>query len=212
MNEQILIFYSISVLILTLSPGPDILFLISTTLNKNFKTALNVATGLCLGLLIHTIFTAFGLGYLLTEYPRLISLTRLIGCIYLGYLSYLYFPKKNSISGINHNFNFIEKPLFQGLVMNLVNPKIILFFVSFFPQFIFHNKWEIKTQFYILGLMFTTIAFVTFVSVLSVLNLTKSQMKLGKQSKNISYLSSAMLLGLSAYFFCEEIKNIMELI
>ena len=70
----------------------------------------------------------------------------------------------------------------------------------------------IKTQFYILGLMFTTIAFVTFVSVLSVLNLTKSQMKLGKQSKNISYLSSTMLLGLSAYFFCEEIKNIMELI
>ena len=133
-------------------------------------------------------------------------------CIYLGYLSYLYFPKKNSISGINHNFNFIEKPLFQGLVMNLVNPKIILFFVSFFPQFIFHNEWEIKTQFYILGLMFTTIAFVTFVSVLSVLNLTKSQMKLGKQSKNISYLSSAMLLGLSAYFFWEEINYIMELI
>ena len=118
MNENILVLYSLAVFILTLSPGPDILFLISTTLNRNLNNAIITAFGLCSGILIHTAGTAFGLGYFVSKFPELLSLIKLIGCMYLIYLSYLYFPNKKHKTIIN-------KKKLKIIKIPMPSPKII---------------------------------------------------------------------------------------
>ncbi len=210
MNEKILFLYSFAVFILTLSPGPDILFLVSTTLNKNLNNAIVTAFGLCSGILIHTVSAAFGLGYFVSKFPELLSLIKLIGCFYLIYLSYLYFPKKKYKIIINKNFNVLSKPFTQGLIMNLSNPKIILFFISFFPQFIFHDQWTIELQFYILGLLFSFISLTTFICILILVNIIKSKFNIEKQSKSLSYISSFTMICLAVFFLFKEIEILMN--
>ena len=210
MNEEILFLYSFAVFILTLSPGPDILFLVSTTLNKNLNNAIVTAFGLCSGILIHTLGTAFGLGYFVSKFPELLSLIKLIGCIYLVYLSYLYFPKKKYKTIINKNFHVLSKPYTQGLIMNLTNPKIILFFIGFFPQFIFHDQWTIEFQFYILGLLFSLISLTTFICLLMLISILKNKLNIETQSKNLSYISSFTMTCLAVFFLYKEIEILMN--
>ena len=210
MNEEILFLYSFAVFILTLSPGPDILFLVSTTLNKNLNNAIVTAFGLCSGILIHTVSAAFGLGYFVSKFPELLSLIKLIGCLYLIYLSYLYFPKKKYKTIINKNFNVLSKPFTQGLIMNLSNPKIILFFISFFPQFIFHHQWTIELQFYILGLLFSLISLTTFICILILMSLLMNKLNIEKQSKSLSYISSFTMICLAVFFLFKEIEILMN--
>lgn len=210
MNENILVLYSLAVFILTLSPGPDILFLVSTTLNKNLNNAINTAFGLCSGILIHTVCTAFGLGYFVSKFPELLSLIKLFGCLYLFYLSYMYFPKKKYKTIINKNFNVLSKPFTQGLIMNLSNPKIILFFIGFFPQFIFHDQWTIEFQFYILGLVFSFISLTTFICLLMLISILKNKLNIQKQSKNLSYISSFTMICMAVFFLFIEIDALLK--
>ena len=209
-NENILVLYSLAVFILTLSPGPDILFLISTTLNRNLNNAIITAFGLCSGILIHTAGTAFGLGYFVSKFPELLSLIKLIGCMYLIYLSYLYFPNKKHKTIINKNFDLLSKPFTQGLIMNLSNPKIILFFIGFFPQFIFHDQWTIEFQFYVLGLLFSFISLTTFICLLMFISIVKNKLNIEKQSKNLSYISSFTMICLAVFFLFTEIVALIK--
>ena len=209
MNEKILFLYSFTVFILTLSPGPDILFLVSTTLNKNLNKAIVTTFGLCTGILIHTTATAFGLGYFISKFPELLTLIKLIGCLYLFYLSYLYLPKKK-YKIINDNINILTRPFTQGLIMNLSNPKIILFFIGFFPQFIFHDQWTIEFQFYILGLLFSFISLTTFICLLMLISIVKNKLNIEKQSKNLSYTSSLTMICLAVFFLYNEIEILMN--
>ena len=209
MNENILFLYSFTVFILTLSPGPDILFLVSTTLNKNLNNAIVTTFGLCTGILIHTTGTAFGLGYFISKFPELLRLIKLIGCLYLFYLSYLYFPKKK-YKIINDNINILTRPFTQGLIMNLSNPKIILFFIGFFPQFIFHDQWTIEFQFYILGLLFSFISLTTFICLLMLISIIRNKLNIEKQSENLSYISSLTMMSLAVFFLYKEIEILMN--
>ena len=94
--------------------------------------------------------------------------------------------------------------------MNLSNPKIILFFIGFFPHFIFHDQWTIEFQFYILGLLFSLISLITFISVLILINIIKSKFNIEKQGKSLSYISSFTILFIAVFFMYKEIEIIMN--
>ena len=177
MNIDILITFFLTSLLLTLSPGPDIIYVISQSISKGIKPALMTSLGLTSGLLIHTFFVTIGLSLIISENDYIFNMIKLLGVFYFLYLIVLTFKnrhiKKESSVDNNSSNHF-----FRGLLMNLLNPKVSLFFIAFFPSFLFHNDLNNEIQFLILGSIFwiqATLVFLLVSLLSSSLNLYTSR-------------------------------------
>tara|TARA_B100000886_G_scaffold141262_1_gene95737 strand:+ start:329 stop:781 length:453 start_codon:yes stop_codon:yes gene_type:complete len=142
--DQILLFF-ISSLALTIIPGPDILFVINQSLEDK-KSGLLVAFGLCSGLIIHTLVLAFGLSAIIEHNDNVIMFFKYFGSVYLFYLAYQEF-KKNRVTSISQKETFY----LRGVYMNLINPKVLIFFLAYFPNFLFSDT--ISTSYQLLFLV-----------------------------------------------------------
>lgn len=165
MHFDVLITFIFSSLVLTISPGPDIIYVISQSLVKGKKAAIITSLGLTTGLLFHTFFVVVGLSVLISENENIFFSLKMLGFFYFIYLAFMVFLKrKNKIdikSNELENINFFKK----GLLMNLLNPKVSLFFIALFPGFIFNDNLSSQLQFLILGLIFWLQANLIFFSV-----------------------------------------------
>lgn len=153
MDFQTLYAFVISSLVLTISPGPDIIYVLSQSIIKGKKSAIMVSLGLTSGLLIHTFFVSIGLSLIIIENKEYLFFLKTLSVMYFLYLIYKVYVNRN----IDLNFekkNTNRNEFYKGLVMNLLNPKVGLFFVALFPGFLFHNQLSDQTQFFILGFIF----------------------------------------------------------
>lgn len=129
---------------LTLLPGPDILFVLTQSLAQGTRAAFCVALGLCSGLVFHTAAVAFGVAILLAESPALFRLLKYCGAAYLLYLGVRAVlaarkkpAQKDDASECGTLPATTQWALYrQGITMNLLNPKVLLFFLSFLPGFV----------------------------------------------------------------------------
>ena len=193
--DQILLFF-ISSLALTLMPGPDILFVINQSLEDK-KSGLLVALGLCSGLVVHTLVLALGLSAIIEQNDNVIMFFKYFGSFYLFYLASQEF-KKDTISSERQKENFY----LRGVYMNLINPKVLIFFLAYFPNFLFSNTISISYQFILLGAIFILQALIVFSIVSLVSNRLISILKFDAKNKKIVYLKSFVfvLIGLSILF------------
>jgi len=175
--QEILLFL-ISSLALTLMPGPDILFVINQSLDKR-KNGIITSLGLCTGLIFHTMFLAFGLSALIESNKSVIIFLKYFGTIYLFYLAYLEIKSENKV-----NTSIDSKLFLRGLYMNLINPKVLIFFIAYFPNFLFSDTIKISNQFLLLGFVFIFQALLVFISVSLISN--KLIKYIGLDAKNIS--------------------------
>ena len=193
--DQILLFF-ISSLALTLMPGPDILFVINQSLEDK-KSGLLVSFGLCSGLIVHTLLLALGLSVIIEQNDNLIMFFKYFGSFYLFYLASQEF-KKDSVISERKKDNFY----LRGVYMNLINPKVLIFFLAYFPNFLFSETISISYQFIILGAIFIIQALIVF----SIVSLTSNRLisifKVDSKNKKITYLKSFIfvLIGLSILF------------
>jgi len=162
MDIEILFLFIITSISLTLTPGPDILYVLSQSLSYGFKSGFLVSLGLVSGLFFHTAFVSLGLGFLISEHPHFFIFIKYFGSLYLIFLgvNILLYKKKNK--EIITAQNTLLKNYSTGLIMNLVNPKVSLFFLSIFPLFLFDETLSIRFQFLILGIIFIIQAILIF--------------------------------------------------
>ena len=162
MDIEILFLFIITSISLTLTPGPDILYVSSQSLSYGFKSGFLVSLGLVSGLFFHTAFVSLGLGFLISEHPHFFIFIKYFGSLYLIFLgvNILLYKKKNK--EIITAQNTLLKNYSTGLIMNLVNPKVSLFFLSIFPLFLFDETLSIRFQFLILGIIFIIQAILIF--------------------------------------------------
>ena len=189
---QILLFF-ISSLALTMMPGPDILFVINQSL-KDKKSGLLVAFGLCSGLIIHTLILAFGLSAIIEQNDNVIIFFKYFGSAYLFYLAFQEF-KKNGVISERMKENFY----LRGVFMNLINPKVLVFFLAYFPNFLFSDTISTSYQFIILGAIFILQALIIFSIVSITSNRLISILNVDASNKKIVYLKSFIfvLIGMS---------------
>ena len=193
--DQILLFF-ISSLALTMRPGPDILLVISQSLTDK-KSGLLVSFGLCSGLIVHTLVLAFGLSAIIEQNDNVIIFFKYFGSVYLFYLASQEF-KKNSVTSERNKENFY----LRGVYMNLINPKVLIFFLAYFPNFLFSDKISTSYQFIILGAIFILQALIIF-SIVSLLSYRLiSILNVDSGNKKIVYFKSFIfvLIGLSILF------------
>lgn len=161
-------FISAAVL-LTLMPGPDILFVITQGVTRGRKAAVVFAAGLCTGLLFHIAAVTLGVSALVAGSDIAFTVFKFAGAAYLIGLGVKAFFNRNRVE-----LRFTEEgkhtlQLYKrGILMNILNPKVILFFLAFFPQFIDIRQGDPIIQMLVLGGVFIVQALVVF-SVVAVL-------------------------------------------
>jgi threonine/homoserine/homoserine lactone efflux protein len=151
--------------------------------------------GLTSGLLVHTFFVTIGLSLIISQNEYVFNFIRLLGILYFSYLIILVFISRNKKKELDIKSKS-SNDFFKGLIMNLLNPKVSLFFIAFFPGFLFHNDLSNEIQFLILGGIFWLQATLVFllVSLLS--------FKLNSFSKRQSLISNNIyLFEIGVYIF-----------
>jgi len=157
--------FLIAAILLTLSPGPDILYVLSVSLKNGAKKGVFLSLGLVSGIIIHTSLLAFGFSALIKATPVLFNTIKWLGAFYLFYIAFMTF-KKTTKTIANETQESIKSQesialVKQGFYMNILNPKVTLFFLSFFPKFIDTTKNTILET-YKLGFIFMLQALIIF--------------------------------------------------
>ncbi|WP_456439913.1 LysE family translocator [Psychroserpens sp.] len=150
-----------------MSPGPDNIYVLMQSIVNGKKFGLATVAGLISGCLVHTTLVAFGVSAIIKENDSLFFIIKLFGALYLLYLAYKVFLSK---SEFELNSDHIPKKsvvqLFkQGFIMNVLNPKVSIFFLAFFPGFLFSDTLSTITQFYVLGFLFMGVSAIIFSSI-----------------------------------------------
>ena len=150
--------------VLAISPGPDNIYVLIQSVVNGKKYGLATTGGLISGCLIHTTLLAFGVSALIKENDQLFFVIKLFGAVYLLYLAFKVYKNNTSIEISNNSVpkKSLEQLFKQGFVMNVLNPKVTVFFLAFFPGFLFSHTLSTTIQFYVLGLLFMTISFIVF--------------------------------------------------
>lgn len=184
MNYDTLISFVLATSFLAISPGPDNIYVLIQSITNGKKFGLATVVGLISGCLVHTTLVAFGISVILKENKTLFLGIKLLGAIYLLFLAYQVFKSDSKIVWTDGAPKKSITQLFkQGFIMNVLNPKVSLFFLAFFPGFLFSNTLNTVTQFYVLGVLFMLVSLIIF-SAIAVLSGSIS--KYLKESTNVS--------------------------
>ena len=148
---------------LSIAPGPDNIFVMSQSALHGRRAGIAIVLGLCSGLVAHTAAVAFGVAAIIQNSAMASSILKWIGAVYLIYLAWQVFtaPVSHMTAGYNKAPTFFM--LYRrGIIMNLTNPKVTIFFLAFLPQFAEPEQNRMALQIAILGGLFIAVAFVVF--------------------------------------------------
>jgi RhtB (resistance to homoserine/threonine) family protein len=150
-------------LALNLSPGPDLFFVLSRTLGHGRRVGLAAVAGVCSGAMVHVLAAALGLSLLLAAAPTLFAMLTYVGAAYLVWLGVsmwrsagaAFLPKAATQQGVSAGQAF-----WQGVLVDVLNPKVVVFFMAFLPQFVREGHGSATAQLLLLGTLVVLGAFV----------------------------------------------------
>lgn len=208
--------FALSSLILALAPGPDNIFVLTQSALYGVRKGILVICGLCLGILCQTLCVVFGVTALITSIPFLMTLLKFAGAAYLCYLAYMAITHANSVAHIDlpsasadsgskavtkveplSNFKLVRR----GLIMNVTNPKVQLFFLSFFPQFLPHDLQGTMLLLYmgLLGIIFLLATIIVFVAIAVCSGFLAAQFQSVTFNRCLNYTAAVIFIGLALY-------------
>lgn len=154
-----LVFIFTSILII-LTPGQDMVLVVSRSLAQGKKAGIITALGVSVGLMGHTILATLGLGAILLASDWVFTAVKFIGAGYLIYIGYqLIKSSNNKFNTQNLESVSYKKMFFQGAFSNISNPKVTIFYFSYLPQFVVDSSISHTYQLFILGTVFAIITF-----------------------------------------------------
>jgi len=201
MNYEILISFIGASMLLTIMPGPDILYVLVQSISNGKKSGIATSLGLVLGIIIHTTLVALGVSALIKQYENIYFTIKLFGAFYLLYLAFAaYQSKEDLIIKGQVKKSSLLKLFKRGFIMNVLNPKVSIFFLAFFPGFLYSSTQSLVVQFYVLGFIFMVQAFLIF-SMVSVLSGSFSSylQEKPKLDSNIKYFKIIVLIGIAFF-------------
>ncbi|QCS54415.1 LysE family translocator [Priestia flexa] len=150
-------------LLLTIMPGPDNLFVLAQSISNGKNAGIATAFGLCTGLIVHILATVLGMSALLYQSSLAFSIIKYAGAAYLMYLAYKAFTAKSSSLEVQKTQQVSYDALYKkGIIMNILNPKVSLFFLAFLPQFVTASGGNAAFQMLVYGITFLVQALFVF--------------------------------------------------
>ncbi|MFA5669310.1 MAG: LysE family translocator [Balneolaceae bacterium] len=155
--------FLISTLFFAMTPGMDTVFVLNKSIVQGKKSGVYASLGICTGVLVHTIFAALGFSVLIAKSTIAFSFIKYAGVAYLVYLGVMAIKNSSDIVSFDTqslNQSKSKNDYWSGLVTNTLNPKVALFFLAFFPQFINPAHIENPIPFLFLGIAYALISIV----------------------------------------------------
>ena len=150
-------------IILTIMPGPDNLFVLAQSITQDKKAGIATSLGLCTGLLVHISAAVLGISAIIYQSTIIFSIVKFAGAAYLLYLAWQSFRAKGDPFTLQQqNVQAYVKLYKKGILMNILNPKVSLFFLALLPQFVHPSQGHVALQMLILGIVFLVQALVLF--------------------------------------------------
>ncbi|ARM90358.1 LysE family amino acid efflux protein [Rhizobium sp. CIAT894] len=155
-----LLAFAAATLLLAATPGPDMTLSISRSLTQGKKAALFVVIGTSLGIIVHTMLVAFGISALITASPTAFLILKTGGAAYLFWLAVqaIRFGSKLTVAKVEEQKGTALSNISSGFWVNLLNPKVIIFFMTFLPQFVSAGDPAVTQKLLFLGLCFILFA------------------------------------------------------
>ncbi|MGB5472386.1 MAG: LysE family translocator [Gammaproteobacteria bacterium] len=160
--DALLTFFIASVL-LALAPGPDNLFVLAQSALYGRNAGLCITLGLCTGLLVHTAAVAFGIAALVLASTTAFNILKILGALYLLYLAWRAFRADTQGDGARPAARLTAAGYYRcGIIMNVSNPKVAVFFLAFLPQFASPAHGPVAGQIVLLGALFMLATLLVF--------------------------------------------------
>lgn len=192
-----ILLFIIAGLTLNITPGPDMMFVITRSVSESTRSGVISSLGIAAGSIFHTLAVALGLSALLLAVPVAYEIIKYTGAAYLVYLGLKMLLSKQSLKfGENKKPVKMHSVFLQAMLTNIFNPKVALFFLAFLPQFV-NPAGNITMQLILLGLLFNFNG--TIVNILVAL----SAGRLGKfiklklnNSSLVKWITASVFIGL----------------
>ncbi|CAK9888769.1 LysE family translocator [Pseudomonas fluorescens] len=159
LDMQTLLIFSAAVTLLLLSPGPNMAFVISHGVSMGWRGGLAAALGISLADLLLTALTASGVTALIAAWPPSFDIIRYCGAVYLLWMAFKLLQPRKAGMGEGRRETSLAAVLLAAMLNSLLNPKALLFFIVFLPQFVVPAKGAVAQQL-LLGLVLSMIALV----------------------------------------------------
>lgn len=203
--DNFYLFFTVSILI-NISPGPDMIYTAARTLSQGIRAGIFSALGIFTGCLFHITAAVFGLSQIIEKSVLLFSIIKYAGAFYLIYLGVRSFlNKKKTRKGTEVLCPLTDRRIFfQGMLTNILNPKVALFFLSFLPQFINPQSTHLKANISFLGLWFDVQGTLILIIVASLTGAFKNVL----QKKNAFWNWQEKITGV--ILFCLGIRMLLS--
>ena len=202
LSTETIIAFVIASVVLSLVPGPDNIFVMTHSALKGWRIGFYTTLGLCTGLIGHTVLVAIGVSVIFQTSAVAFNGLKIIGACYLLYLAWLSVQNKELNLGGDYNDSTNRSYYLTGVIMNLTNPKVALFFLVFLPQFVNTGNDNVTLQIFSLGLLFIVSALCVFTSIAYLASLLEDILKKSKTvNKNLNILAALIYFALAFNLF-----------
>lgn len=162
-DNAVLVAYTLACLVLFITPGPDMSLFLSKTLTGGRRHGVAAMAGAMVGSVVHTVLAALGLSALLNASETAFTVLKIVGAVYLGWMAYDAIRNGSSLnvrggSDPELRRRGVWRTFAMGIGINLSNPKVVLFFVTFLPQFVSVTDPHAASKMLFLGLYFVAIS------------------------------------------------------
>ena len=213
--DTALAFFSLAVL-LSLTPGPDNLFVLMQSATYGRQAGWWVVRGLCTGLICHTVAVALGLAAVFAASPLAFTGLKLVGAAYLVYLALgAWFAPANVMPNDGHGNEAKTAQTApsamamwrRGLIMNVTNPKVAIFFLALLPQFVQPNRGPVALQILTLGLLFGVATALVFGGVVLMATSVRERLTQSPNSQRwLNRASALVFVGLAIRLLMSSLK------
>ncbi|RDE09652.1 LysE family translocator [Pelagibacterium lacus] len=206
----VILSFALAAVVLTITPGPDMALFISRTVNYGLRHGFATVLGALSGIAVHTMLVAFGVSVLIVTAPAAFWVLKIAGALYLLWLA---FAAIRSGAGLTVTRAGGRTPSYRrsyltGLGINLTNPKVALFFVTFLPQFVSASDPHAASKLMFLGLEFVVISLPIVVGmVLGAQWLTGTLMRSPRAQKILNWSFAAVFAAFAVTILTAEARR-----
>ena len=198
--------FFIASLTLAIVPGPDNIFVVTHSVMRGREAGLAVVFGLCTGLLIHTTAVALGIAVIFQTSNWAFTALKTVGAAYLLYLAW----QAVTAGAMSPNARDVHRPSFgwsyrRGIIMNITNPKVSLFFLAFLPQFLNPDPDSVSAQVALLGGLFILATILVFGSMALLADKVSTVLRRSAIfQKSLNCLAALIFVGLALHLLLAQ--------
>ncbi|WP_303994970.1 LysE family translocator [Megamonas hypermegale] len=199
MDLSTFLYFLVASVLLTIAPGPDIMYLLAKSLADGARSGIALAFGLCTGLIFHTTLVIIGVAAVIQQSPTAFAVLKYAGAAYLLYLAWGAFHAQGDLklNTVNKSVSYF-KLYRRGVIMNVLNPKVLLFFLAFLPQFVNLNSDSVSLQIAFLGFIFGLQTLIVFSLVAVCAGKVRDYiLNIKNFNKIMGYVQGIVLIGIS---------------